>query len=99
MNYISIFYYLILSRDFLPRGKGIKTRRPLILQLHHVTNTDGKEWAEFTEEGSDEKKCYENFDDVRKEIESQTDRIAGSNKGISEKAINLKVFSPNGKNL
>ena len=66
-----------------------------------MENTDGaqvQEWAEFTEEGSAEKKRYENFDDVRKEIERQTDTIAGSKKGISEKPINLKVFSPNGKN-
>ena len=102
------YIFTILSRDFLPRGKGIKTRRPLILQLHHVENTDGpevQEWAEFTEEDSAENKAgnngrkrHENFDDVRKEIERQTDLIAGSNKGISEKPINLKVFSPNSKN-
>lgn len=26
----------IVGRDFLPRGAGIVTRRPLILQLHHT---------------------------------------------------------------
>ncbi|GIQ90528.1 dynamin superfamily protein [Kipferlia bialata] len=29
----------ICHRDFLPRGSGIVTRRPLILQLHHTPGT------------------------------------------------------------
>ena len=35
----------IVGKDFLPRGCGIVTRRPLILQLKQ--NKNGKEWAEF----------------------------------------------------
>ena len=30
----------IVGRDFLPRGSGIVTRRPLILQLQHVGKND-----------------------------------------------------------
>lgn len=30
----------IVGRDFLPRGSGIVTRRPLILQLQHVDKDD-----------------------------------------------------------
>jgi hypothetical protein len=26
----------LIFRDFLPRGSGIVTRRPLVLQLHHT---------------------------------------------------------------
>lgn len=36
------------------------------------------------------------FDEVRKEIENETDRVTGSNKGISNIPINLRVYSPNG---
>lgn len=36
------------------------------------------------------------FDEVRKEIEAETDRVTGSNKGISNIPINLRVYSPNG---
>lgn len=36
------------------------------------------------------------FDEVRSEIEAETDRITGSNKGISPIPINLRVYSPNG---
>lgn len=34
-----------------------------------------------------------------KEIEDETDRVTGTKKGISNKPIILKVFSPNGKIL
>lgn len=37
------------------------------------------------------------FVEVRKEIEDETDRVTGSNKGISNVPINLRVYSPNGK--
>ncbi|KAK8714931.1 hypothetical protein V6N13_042276 [Hibiscus sabdariffa] len=35
----------IVGRDFLPRGSGIVTRRPLVLQLHQIES--GTEYAEF----------------------------------------------------
>lgn len=37
-----------------------------------------------------------NFDEVRQEIEAETDRVTGANKGISSIPINLRVYSPNG---
>lgn len=36
----------IVGRDFLPRGSGIVTRRPLVLQLH-MTEPGKQEYAEF----------------------------------------------------
>lgn len=30
----------IVGRDFLPRGSGVVTRRPLVLQLIHVSKDD-----------------------------------------------------------
>jgi GTPase SAR1 family protein len=35
----------LVGREFLPRGTGIVTRRPLIVQLLHTPGD--KEWAEF----------------------------------------------------
>lgn len=81
-----------VGRDFLPRGSGIVTRRPLILQLIQ----DRNEYAEFLhKKGS----YFTDFDAVRKEIEDETDRVTGPNKGISPHPINLRVFSPNVLNL
>src|SRR4029434_8982346 len=52
--------------------------------------------AEFAEFLHCKGKKFVDFDEVRQEIEAETDRITGSNKGISSIPINLKVFSPNG---
>ncbi|KAK0405474.1 hypothetical protein QR680_018014 [Steinernema hermaphroditum] len=76
-----------VGREFLPRGSGIVTRRPLILQLVRSK----EEFAEFIHRPGDR---FKNFDDVRREIEEETERLTGKNKGISDVPINLKVYSP-----
>ncbi|KAM8878716.1 dynamin-2 isoform 5-T5 [Spinachia spinachia] len=81
-----------VGRDFLPRGSGIVTRRPLILQLVNSK----VEYAEFLHCKG---RKFVDFDEVRLEIEAETDRITGSNKGISSIPINLRVYSPNVLNL
>lgn len=132
----------IVGRDFLPRGTGIVTRRPLVLQLINVNEDDAvvrnyspsdyslangyyslssdevnleehlkkhsngsylgdnirssTEWGEFLH--IPDKRFY-NFDDIRREIESETSRIAGKNKGISRLPINLKIYSDKVLNL
>ena len=40
---------------------------------------------------------FTDFDEVRREIEAETDRVTGSNKGISNVPINLRVYSPHGR--
>ncbi|PGH13153.1 hypothetical protein AJ79_03860 [Helicocarpus griseus UAMH5409] len=107
----------IVGRDFLPRGSGIVTRRPLILQLinipserddlpgqhdAHVPHTAASvashqnEWAEFHHQPG---RKYDDFAQVKQEIETETARIAGNNKGINRQPINLKIFSPHVLNL
>ncbi|XP_065107114.1 dynamin-1a isoform X1 [Paramisgurnus dabryanus] len=81
-----------VGKDFLPRGSGIVTRRPLILQLVQCPT----EYAEFLHCKG---KKFTDFDEVRQEIEAETDRITGQNKGISPVPINLRVYSPNVLNL
>uniref|UniRef100_A0A8C7ZR50 Interferon-induced GTP-binding protein Mx n=1 Tax=Oryzias sinensis TaxID=183150 RepID=A0A8C7ZR50_9TELE len=81
-----------VGRDFLPRGSGIVTRRPLILQLVNSKT----EHAEFLHCKG---RKFVDFEEVRMEIEAETDRITGSNKGISPIPINLRVYSPNVLNL
>jgi len=77
-----------VGKDFLPRGQGIVTRRPLIIQMHH--NPDA-EWAEFLHTMN--KKFYD-FTNVRQEIQEETDREVGKNKGISRKPVHLRIYSP-----
>ncbi|XP_051231951.1 dynamin 3a isoform X1 [Dicentrarchus labrax] len=81
-----------VGRDFLPRGSGIVTRRPLILQLL----SGNTEYGEFLH--CKEKK-FTDFDELRKEIETETCRLTGSNKGISPVPINLRIYSPHVLNL
>jgi dynamin 1-like protein len=78
----------IVGKDFLPRGTGIVTRRPLILHLKNISK--GKDYAEFPHKKGER---FEDFDDVRKEIEEETSRLAGVNSGISKEPIMCKVFS------
>ncbi|KAF7542876.1 hypothetical protein G7Z17_g11197 [Cylindrodendrum hubeiense] len=103
----------IVGRDFLPRGSGIVTRRPLILQLINVPDDEAapdptgdpyhspgaarrSEWAEFHHIPN---RRFNDFSDVKREIENETARVAGSNKGINRQPINLKIYSPYVLNL
>jgi replication fork clamp-binding protein CrfC len=88
----------LVGRDFLPRGSGIVTRRPLVLQLNTVPKSDkgNDEWGEFLH---NPKKKFYDFNEIRQEIVAETDRVTGSNKGISALPIHLKIYSPNVLNL
>jgi len=44
-------------------------------------------------------KIFGDFDEIRREIEADTDRLTGTNKGISNLPINLRVYSPHGNVL
>ncbi|KZS17708.1 putative Dynamin, partial [Daphnia magna] len=81
-----------VGRDFLPRGSGIVTRRPLILQLINSP----QEYGEFLHCKG---RIFSDFDEIRKEIEADTDRLTGTNKGISNLPINLRVYSPHVLNI
>ncbi|KAK7246701.1 hypothetical protein RIF29_41571 [Crotalaria pallida] len=85
----------LVGRDFLPRGNDICTRRPLVLQLVQTKRKpDGseEEYGEFLHLPG---KRFFDFADIRREIQAETDREAGGNKGVSDKQIRLKIFSPN----
>ncbi|XP_031788345.1 dynamin-1-like protein isoform X2 [Nasonia vitripennis] len=98
----------LVGRTFLPRGTGIVTRRPLVLQLVYAPKDDKEyrsaedgtldvdEWGTFLHQKN---RIYKDFDQIRQEIESETDRMAGANKGICPEPINLKIFSKSVVNL
>ncbi|KAH9760239.1 dynamin-1-like protein [Citrus sinensis] len=89
----------LVGRDFLPRGCDICTRRPLALMLVNRPRNpgdDGREWAEFRHLPG---KRFFDFTKVRQEIMAETNKEAGSNRGVSEKQIGLKISSPNVLNM
>ncbi|KAI7826464.1 Dynamin central region-domain-containing protein [Kickxella alabastrina] len=88
----------LVGRDFLPRGSGIVTRRPLVLQLVNVPRAeDGSAKdndlvrAQFLHLPN---KVFTDMNEVRREIERETERLAGSNKGIVKTPIHLRISSP-----
>lgn len=99
----------IVGRDFLPRGTGIVTRRPLVLQLINrpATQTNGVT-SPIKIEGSSQnnenewgeflhlpgEKIYD-FAKIRAEIVRDTELKTGKNAGISPVPINLRIYSPN----
>ncbi|CAI2359390.1 unnamed protein product [Moneuplotes crassus] len=83
----------IVGEDFLPRGTGIVTRCPLILQLiYHKGDT----YAKFDHLP---KIMITDFNKVRDEIEKRTNVLAGSDKKIVNKPIYLTIYSKNVPNL
>ncbi|XP_028095622.1 dynamin-related protein 3A-like isoform X3 [Camellia sinensis] len=88
----------LIGRDFLPRGCDICTRRPLVLQLENRSDSgdDGREWGEFRHLPG---KRFYDFSKIRLEIQAETEREVGYNKGVSDKQIRLKISSPNVLNI
>ena len=78
----------IVGLDFLPRGDGVVTRRPLELRLNHIP--DGNPYA-FFDEVKDEK--FTDFNKVRETIEKLTDDVCEGEKNIVDKPIVLNVYS------
>ncbi|XP_030660719.1 dynamin-1-like protein isoform X3 [Nomascus leucogenys] len=60
------------------------------------TGVEAEEWGKFLHTKN---KLYTDFDEIRQEIENETERISGNNKGVSPEPIHLKIFSPNVVNL
>ncbi|KAJ2818584.1 Dynamin- GTPase protein, partial [Coemansia erecta] len=111
----------LVGRDFLPRGSGIVTRRPLVLQLVNEPRSEGEACGDGDSDissSSDSKssnikssnikgstgaraqflhlpnQVFTDMNEVRREIERETERLAGSNKGIVKTPIHLRITSP-----
>ncbi|MCJ1335946.1 vacuolar protein sorting-associated protein 1 [Bachmanniomyces sp. S44760] len=101
----------IVGRDFLPRGTGIVTRRPLILQLinREPANSTQANGVNGDMKTSDKEsnvnewgeflhipgQKFYDFNKIRDEIVRETDSKTGRNAGISPAPINLRIYSPN----
>jgi len=51
-----------VGEDFLPRGNGVVTRRPLELRMSHISNSNEKAYAIFEDY---KKKKITDMDEVR----------------------------------
>lgn len=87
----------VVGRDFLPRGTGIVTRRPLVMQLVHLEDPNGREYGEFLH--NNRQKIYD-FAQIRDEIEAETHRfLAGKGRPVAPDPIQLTIYSPSVPNL
>ncbi|KAL3957722.1 hypothetical protein ACCO45_008300 [Purpureocillium lilacinum] len=99
----------IVGRDFLPRGSGIVTRRPLVLQLiNRPAQSNGVKQDDIstaTDKAANPDEWgeflhipgqkYYDFTKIREEIARETEAKVGKNAGISAAPINLRIYSPN----
>jgi dynamin 1-like protein len=104
-----LFLTFFSNPDLNVSGSGIVTRRPLVLQLiNRGGNPDGTpkdlkttavgkednelEWGEFLHLPGQK---FTDFNEIRNEIDRETEKTTGKNGGVSPNPINLRIFSPN----
>ena len=111
-----------MGRDFLPRGTGIVTRRPLTLQLVYTPKEDKlvqcqnlggnhtlarsiffisklflvpvPEEHEFAIFSHVKGKVFTDFNEIRVEIEAETDRLGGKKVCCSPRLAQRRLRSP-----
>lgn len=83
----------VVGMNFLPRGAGVCTRRPLELRLEHNKDATQLPYGVFQGKKEEDKKIYD-FNDIEKRIRELTDEVCGSGKAIIDDPILLKVVSP-----
>lgn len=89
-----------LSGVDLPRGEGIVTRVPLILQLRGVKDGETESATIMASPGANND--IEEAIDIRQisdKIKETTDRIAGTGKDVQNKPITVKIFRKNQDDL
>lgn len=94
----------IVGFDFLPRGSGVVTRSPILIQLNKLKTTRSisplddstdaaaapERWVEFIHAPN---KKFVVEKDIQAEIIAETERVAGKNKRLTPTALIMKVFS------
>jgi len=98
----------IIQMDILPTGSNMVTRTPLNLQLTNSNNDPRVEfgsykngiWAsEYNISLSEPKPESNEINEIRKQIENYTIKLAGNEKNISNTPIIIKIFYKNIPNL
>ena len=83
---------LILQLINLPSEREDRPSDDKVHEPHTAESVAGQgEWGEFHHLPNQR---FYDFGEVKREIENETARIAGNNKGINRQPINLKIYSP-----
>ncbi|KAK6636859.1 hypothetical protein RUM43_010523 [Polyplax serrata] len=89
----------LVGKSFLPKGVGIITRQPLVLQLINIPQDEKTLVEEFGVFQHKKNVIFKDFEEIRTEIEAETKSKAGNNKGICEDPIFLSIYSKQVVNL
>ncbi|KAI9197164.1 P-loop containing nucleoside triphosphate hydrolase protein, partial [Polychytrium aggregatum] len=81
----------IVGRDFLPRGDGMVTRCPLVLQLVNLPEAYAQERAEIL---YPEKIVFSDISQVQSKILEITSNKLSGKYHVSKEPINIKISSP-----
>ena len=82
----------IAGKDFLPRGQGIVTRRPVIIQ-RLVDSSIGQDYATLAEY---QNKKITDFETVRNYLQQKMDETARTDMGISSDPVVVKIYAKEG---
>ncbi|ELU13589.1 hypothetical protein CAPTEDRAFT_159349 [Capitella teleta] len=83
----------LVGKDFLPRGSGIVTRRPLILQLIYVPKDD-REIRMQESGGAFNIPRIQSYSEIYTPLLLECFRLCNNFSGICQDPIHLKIFSP-----
>ena len=86
---------MIIGKDFQPRGSGIVTRRPIVIQM--INTPPGSQDQYIFSNRPNE--AYTTEQQARKVLEQEMINGAGENKGISGTPVSMKIMSPDVINL
>eukprot|EP01026_Neomeris_dumetosa_P014813 TRINITY_DN1547_c0_g1_i3.p1 TRINITY_DN1547_c0_g1~~TRINITY_DN1547_c0_g1_i3.p1 ORF type:complete len:629 (-),score=120.26 TRINITY_DN1547_c0_g1_i3:174-2060(-) len=87
----------VVGRDFLPRGSGIVTKRPLLLRLVRTENNGSQEYGVFQHDPNTK---YTVFQEIMDEITHETERhLQQTHQTVSKDPINLTIYSSEVPNL
>lgn len=82
---------LVLQLINVPSQRGDKPEDDAVHVPHTPESVAGQdEWGEFNHIPG---RRFYDFQEIKREIENETNRIAGANKGINRQPIHLKVYS------
>lgn len=76
----------LIGKEFLPKGEGIVTRTPIMIQVVHNDKIKG---IQARIDGETE--VHEDFQALRAQIGMKTDKLAGGYKNISHTPIVIKI--------
>ena len=77
----------VVGKDFLPRGTGIVTRRPLVLQLVHLENPDEREYGVFLHRGQEKIYDFSESHDPPTDLTCKLRRRACANQSCQQGVV------------